>query len=144
MGNEADYIRIDRPVSCRYPRMKAFNHRVCNFDDTASNASFVCHNNLILVSTSFLSLQFPLSGPRIIDPLRSSVKQTKLDSHFVADVNVFDGTVMTPRTPFTKIWRLLNSGTSNWPHGSQLVWTGGHKFSHSLSVEIEVEKYYVV
>ncbi|KGN64343.1 protein NBR1 homolog isoform X2 [Cucumis sativus] len=108
MGNEADYIRIDRPVSCRYPRMKAFNHR------------------------------FPLSGPRIIDPLRSSVKQTKLDSHFVADVNVFDGTVMTPRTPFTKIWRLLNSGTSNWPHGSQLVWTGGHKFSHSLSVEIEV------
>ncbi|KAL0535370.1 hypothetical protein IC582_029699 [Cucumis melo] len=107
MGNEADYIRIDRPVSCRYPRMKAFNHR------------------------------FPLSGPRIIDPFRT-VKQTKLDSHFVADVNVFDGTMMLPRTPFTKIWRLLNSGTSNWPRGSQLVWTGGHKFSHSLSVEIEV------
>lgn len=97
------------------------------------------NNNLILVSTSFLPMQFPLSGPRIIDPFRT-VKQTKLDSHFVADVNVFDGTMMLPRTPFTKIWRLLNSGTSNWPRGSQLVWTGGHKFSHSLSVEIEVEK----
>ncbi|XP_038894266.1 protein JOKA2 isoform X2 [Benincasa hispida] len=109
MGNEADYIRIDRPVSCRHPRMNAFNRR------------------------------YPFSGPQIIDAMRrSSLKQTKLDSSFVADVNVFDGTVIAPSTPFTKIWRLRNSGTSNWPRGTQLMWTGGDKFSHSSSVEIAV------
>ncbi|CAK9311986.1 unnamed protein product [Citrullus colocynthis] len=108
MGNEADYIRIDRPVSCRHPRMKGFNHRN------------------------------PFPGPQIIDALRGPVKQTKLDSCFVADVNVFDGTVMAPSTPFTKIWRLGNSGTSNWPRGTQLVWIGGDKLGCSSSVEIEV------
>lgn len=108
MGNEADYIRIDRPVSCRNPRMKGFNRR------------------------------YPFPGPQIIDALRGPVKQTKLDSCFVADVNVFDGTVMAPCIPFTKIWRLRNSGTSNWPRGTQLVWIGGDKLGCSVPVEIEV------
>ncbi|XP_022923728.1 protein NBR1 homolog [Cucurbita moschata] len=108
MGNEADYIRIDRPVSHRRPRMKSCYRRP------------------------------PFPGPQIIDALISSGKQTKLDSRFVDDINVLDGTVMPPCTPFTKIWRLHNSGSVNWPRGTQLVWTGGDKFSRSESVELEV------
>ncbi|XP_023000730.1 protein NBR1 homolog [Cucurbita maxima] len=108
MGNEADYIRIDRPVSYWRPRMKSCYRRP------------------------------PFPGPKIINALISSGKQTKLDSRFVDDINVLDGTVMPPCTPFTKIWRLYNSGSVNWPRGTQLVWTGGDNFSRSESVELEV------
>lgn len=85
-------------------------------------------------------MQHPFAGPRIVDHLRSSGKQSKLSSRFVVDVNVLDGTVMAPSTTFTKIWRLCNSGSLNWPRGSQLVWTDGAKFSRSVSVDIEVVK----
>lgn len=62
----------------------------------------------------------------------------KLDSRFILDVNVIDGTMMAPSTAFTKIWRMRNNGTVKWPKGSQLVWIGGHKFSDSRSVNLEV------
>lgn len=62
----------------------------------------------------------------------------KLDSRFVLDVNVMDGTLMAPSTPFTKIWRMRNNGGLIWPKGTQLMWIGGDRFSKSDSVEIEV------
>lgn len=83
-------------------------------------------------------MQHPLTGPRVIDILKGCGKQTRLDSVFVADVTVFDGTMMAPSTPFTKVWRLRNTGGFNWPRGSQLVWMGGERFSDSVSVEVEV------
>ncbi|KAI3882474.1 hypothetical protein MKW92_003368 [Papaver armeniacum] len=45
------------------------------------------------------------------------------------NVNIPDGTLVAPLTPFTKIWRLVNNGTIPWPCGSQLVWNGGYKFT---------------
>lgn len=33
----------------------------------------------------------------------------KLDSRFIQDVNILDGTIVAPLTPFTKIWRMRNS-----------------------------------
>ena len=65
----------------------------------------------------------------------------KLDSRFILDVNVMDGTIMAPKTPFTKIWRMRNNGNLPWTHGTQLVWIGGDKFSPTDSVEIEVLGY---
>jgi len=64
--------------------------------------------------------------------------QPKLDSRFVLDVNVSDGTVMPSSTPFTKIWRMRNSGSVAWPQGVRLVWIGGDQFFSADSVEIEV------
>lgn len=64
----------------------------------------------------------------------------KLDSRFILDVNVIDGTMMAPSTAFTKIWRMRNNGTLVWPKGTQLVWIGGDKFSDSHSVDLEVCK----
>lgn len=64
---------------------------------------------------------------------------SKLDSRFIVDVNVLDGTVMAPSTAFTKIWRMRNSGTVAWPQGVRLMWTGGDRFSCSDSVELEVD-----
>jgi len=70
-------------------------------------------------------------------PLSKHAK-SKLDSRFILDVNVIDGTMMAPSTAFTKIWRMRNNGTSVWPKGTQLVWIGGDKLSDSLSVDLEV------
>lgn len=62
----------------------------------------------------------------------------RLDSRFILDVNVIDGTMMAPSTAFTKIWRIRNNGSIVWPKGTQLVWIGGDKFSDSHSVDLEV------
>ncbi|KAL9258961.1 JOKA2-like protein, partial [Drosera capensis] len=62
----------------------------------------------------------------------------RLDSRFIVDVNVLDGTIMAPKTPFTKIWLLRNNGQDAWPRGTQLLWIGGDKFSDVDAVEIKV------
>lgn len=81
-------------------------------------------------------------GPPALSPVmrHCGVKpaQAKLDSRFILDVNLLDGTMMAPSTPFTKIWRMRNSGSIVWPQGSQLVWIGGDRFSHADSADLEV------
>ncbi|KAK7291604.1 hypothetical protein RIF29_06878 [Crotalaria pallida] len=71
-------------------------------------------------------------------PHTLKVVRPKLDSRFILDVNVIDGTMMAPSTAFTKIWRIRNSGSLVWPMGTQLVWIGGDKFSDSHSVDLEI------
>lgn len=62
----------------------------------------------------------------------------RLDSRFIIDVNVIDGTIMAPSAPFTKIWRMRNTGSLIWPRGTQLVWIGGDRYSDAPSVDLEV------
>jgi len=64
--------------------------------------------------------------------------RAKLESRFIQDVTVLDGTVMPPSTHFTKIWRLRNNGTLAWPFGTQLVWVGGDQFGDQVSTNLEV------
>ncbi|XP_057950695.1 protein JOKA2 isoform X2 [Malania oleifera] len=110
MGNEADYIQMDRPASYFQPwPLKGLY-----------NPPSIC----------------PPVPPH---PLRGRMKPTrpKVDSRFIQDVNVMDGTITAPATPFTKIWRMRNNGTVVWPNGTQLVWIGGDRFSETDSVQIE-------
>ena len=65
-------------------------------------------------------------------------KREKLESRFILDVTVLDGTLMTPSTPFTKIWRMHNNGSVVWPLGTQLIWVGGDQFALQTSVPLEV------
>ncbi|KAF8408307.1 hypothetical protein HHK36_007455 [Tetracentron sinense] len=116
LGNEAEYIRMDRPVSYRSPKL-------------------------------FKESYDPFHHPRFLaPPLRHVMRgggmkpyRPKLDSRFIQDVNVVDGTTMAPTTPFTKIWRMRNNGTIVWPRGTQLVWIGGDQFTDRVSVEIPVD-----
>ncbi|KAJ1391891.1 Zinc finger, ZZ-type [Sesbania bispinosa] len=110
MGNETDYIRMDRPSFARGPQ--------CRYEH---------------------AIKFPTLQPHIFKSggiLKHA--KPKLDSRFILDVNVIDGTMMAPSTAFTKIWRMCNNGTSVWPKGTQLVWIGGDKFSDCHSVDLEV------
>ncbi|XP_065874826.1 protein NBR1 homolog isoform X2 [Euphorbia lathyris] len=112
MGNEADYIKMDRPVSYRHPRpFKGLHH-------------------------SYLNTVPPLAN--VIRHCGMKTSRHKLDSRFIMDVNVLDGTMMAPSTDFTKIWRMRNSGSVAWPQGARLVWIGGDKFCHEVSAELEI------
>lgn len=88
----------------------------------------------------------PWVGPPVLPVLphdlyrgcESKLGRSRLDCSFILDVNVIDGTMMAPSTPFTKIWRLRNTGSLTWPRGTQLVWIGGDRYSDALAVELEV------
>ncbi|KAI3777625.1 hypothetical protein L1987_47425 [Smallanthus sonchifolius] len=110
MGNATDYIRMDHPTNFRHPFMP-FNP----------------------------SLRIP--PPTLHHAMRahySKLSRSKLDSQFILDVNLLDGTIMAPCTAFTKIWRMRNNGSTIWPYGSQLQWIGGDQLSKSLSVDVEI------
>ncbi|KAL5183210.1 Protein NBR1 [Glycine soja] len=110
MGNGTDYIRMDHPASARGPR--------CVYGHTKNFPTLPPH---ILKKGAILKHARP-----------------RLDSRFILDVNVIDGTMMAPSTAFTKIWRIRNNGSIVWPKGTQLVWIGGDKFSDFHLVDLQV------
>jgi hypothetical protein len=55
----------------------------------------------------------------------TSASPTCLNSKFVADVTIPDGTVMQPGQKFTKAWRIQNTGTCTWDEGFGFIrWSG--------------------
>ncbi|KAI7754795.1 hypothetical protein M8C21_018794 [Ambrosia artemisiifolia] len=115
MGNATDYIRIDRPATSFRRQHMPFN--------------------------GFYDPSFYVPPPTLPHAMRapgSKFHRSKLDSRFILDVNVLDGTIMAPFTAFTKIWRMRNNGTVIWPHGSQLQWIGGDRLSNSDFVDVEI------
>jgi hypothetical protein len=45
------------------------------------------------------------------------------------DVTIPDGTVLQPGQPFSKTWRVINSGSCTWTGDYALVWFSGESFS---------------
>ncbi|KAJ9677881.1 hypothetical protein PVL29_022700 [Vitis rotundifolia] len=112
MGNEADYIRMDWPAR-QHPWSFKMSHDPMQQPEVHSPAQ-----------------PYPSIGCGV------RVCQPRLDSRFILDVNVIDGTVMAPSIPFTKTWRMRNTGNAVWARGTRLVWIGGDRFSEKDSVEI--------
>jgi len=48
-------------------------------------------------------------------------------ARFVTDVTIPDGTEITANQKFTKIWRMRNEGTTDWPLFTKLLPTGGDR-----------------
>lgn len=48
---------------------------------------------------------------------------------FVRDVTVADGSVFTPGSEFTKVWRLQNTGSCTWDSDYSLVYVSGDRMS---------------
>ncbi|KAK6153267.1 hypothetical protein DH2020_012906 [Rehmannia glutinosa] len=113
MGNDRDYTRLDRPVVYRH-HMSFKGLHDARARDWSPNLQQVYRGSMVKLGA------------------------TKLDSRFIQDVNIFDGTVMAPLIPFTKIWCMRNNGTVAWPQKTQLVWIGGDKLSNELSVEVQI------
>ncbi|XP_028309038.1 uncharacterized protein C6orf106 homolog [Gouania willdenowi] len=49
---------------------------------------------------------------------------------FVKDVTIGEGESVPPNTPFTKTWRIQNTGAEAWPPGVCLKYVGGDQFGH--------------
>jgi hypothetical protein len=61
----------------------------------------------------------------IVPVAPTSAGPTCLNSQFVADITVPDGTVMQPGQKFTKAWRIQNTGTCPWDEGFGFIrWSG--------------------
>lgn len=113
MGNDVDYIRMDRPVTYQHP-------------------------------LAFKGLYDPNGWMR--SPTVPQVSQgcglksgrPKLDSCFIEDVSVLDGSIMAPSSPFIKIWRMRNNGNIVWPKGTKLVWIGGDRLCDACSVDLQI------
>lgn len=50
---------------------------------------------------------------------------------FASDVNVPDGTVLTPGQKFTKTWKVDNVGSCSWTSQYSLKWIGGNRMGGS-------------
>lgn len=60
-------------------------------------------------------------------------------ARFVAELDaVVDDTPLPPLTPFTKIWRLENTGATTWGDGYQFVFTGGQTLgaAHRIAIPL--------
>ncbi|GEM_PF-248123 len=57
---------------------------------------------------------------------------------FVSDVTVLDGTLFAPGTPFTKTWRLKNSGSCTWTTSYKLIFQSGDQMGAPASINLPV------
>lgn len=71
-------------------------------------------------------------GPRV----RRHPCRFMLSASFVSDVSIDDGTVLSPNTPFVKVWRLRNDGERAWPEGTTLTHVFGPRLSDVQSVSV--------
>ncbi|KAI0516152.1 hypothetical protein KFK09_008824 [Dendrobium nobile] len=92
MGSETEYMRIDWS-DFQFPKAVKDQHKLCGSQLPSTVAS-----------PNWMKAPIP-----------------KLDSCFIRDVTVWDGTVIGPCSRFTKIWKMRNNGTISWPFGTQLV-----------------------
>lgn len=80
------------------------------------------------------AVPFPTLSLGTNTPLPSATALCDL-AHFVKDVNIPDGTVMTPNQSFTKTWRLTNYGTCTWS-GYNLIFDSGDLMNGTSPIAI--------
>lgn len=61
-------------------------------------------------------------------PTATTAPTCVINSKFVADLTIPDGTIFTPNAVFTKSWRVLNNGSCDWENFS-LVFVSGTQMS---------------
>ena len=93
-----------------------------------------------LSATATLSLSVPTSSPIAVNtftsvPPLTSAPVSRCDSAaFVGDVTYPDGSTVPLGGPFTKIWRLQNTGTCTWTTSYALVYVSGERFGAPAAV----------
>lgn len=72
----------------------------------------------------------------IVVPREAPPSQRVDEARYVADVTVEDGTLVQPGQPFTKTWRIRNSGTTAWGDGYELAFFGDQRMQGPESVPL--------
>lgn len=68
--------------------------------------------------------------------LPSATPACVYDMRFITDVTIPDDSLIAPGLPFTKVWRVQNSGTCAWPNGSVWFFAAGHQMGGPNSVSV--------
>ncbi|CAM6106190.1 unnamed protein product [Calypogeia fissa] len=135
--DQADYDRIERPL---------FRPRHLHF---GGSGRMRCP---ALYSNHHQGRHMSMSGPYTSRPsdrwhqgpvpqIAGAMYAGKLDSRFVEDVTIMDGTEMAQGTRFTKIWRLRNSGKIPWAPQTKLVHVGGDALGSVIVVPLDLPEH---
>jgi len=62
----------------------------------------------------------PTPAHKVCDPATDTI-----DSAFIGDIGLADGTHLAPNTKFKKTWQVRNTGDCSWPDGTELVRIAG-------------------
>lgn len=137
-GIQCDGCGVHPITGPRFKSKVKEDYDLCNncFDDMGSEAEYI-RMDLPLNYQNPGPFNFRNHHPLVCSPSLPS-DHAKLDSCFILDVNVLDGTIMTPLTNFTKIWRMRNNGSLAWPHGTNLLWIGGDQLSKTLFYDLKI------
>jgi hypothetical protein len=106
--------------------------------DLTANAPTATHTPPPPTPTETLPPTFTPTATNTLIPTATWTASPTVDprpcdaASFVADVTIPDGTVMTPGTSFTKIWRIRNVGICNWTNQYSLVFTSGERMDSSF------------
>lgn len=58
------------------------------------------------------------------------------DAVFEADITIPDGTALSPGEPFTKVWRIKNTGTTTWGTNYRWIFDGGAQMGAPAHIEV--------
>ncbi len=71
----------------------------------------------------------PTAPPEPTIPAPTSITTPCNRAQFISDVSIPDGTNIQVNQPFTKTWRLKNTGSCTWTSGYQLIFDHGDQMS---------------
>ncbi|EXX66310.1 hypothetical protein RirG_125040 [Rhizophagus irregularis DAOM 197198w] len=82
-----------------------------------------------------LSLKTPVAETISKNPSGKAFDASMLNSRFIEDVNVPDGTVLVPQAQFLKIWKMSNNGSIAWPESTVLHYVGGQRMFNDALIK---------
>ncbi|KAK1373868.1 PB1 domain, Zinc finger, ZZ-type, UBA-like, Next to BRCA1, central domain protein [Heracleum sosnowskyi] len=137
-GIQCDGCGVHPITGPRFKSKVKEDYDLCNncFDDMGSEAEYI-RMDLPLNYQNLGAFNFHYHHSLGRSPTLPA-DHAKIDSCFILDVNILDGTIMKPLTHFTKIWRMRNNGSVAWPHGTNLLWIGGDQLSKTLFCDLKI------
>jgi len=98
-----------------------------NTNDLSIGTNTVVANGISAVFTLPIMDSTPSPAPYVLTmPTSSACVDSAM---FISDVTIPDNTILTPNTPFTKIWRLKNTGTCPWDGNYLVAYISGSTMS---------------
>jgi Ig-like domain-containing protein len=78
----------------------------------------------------------PINAPTRTSPPSATVDLTCVRAEFLGDVTIVDDAVLAPAAPFTKTWRIKNSGTCTWTGAYKLAFMQGDRMGSPDSIPL--------
>ncbi len=89
---------------------------------------------LVSIPTAVIPTQIPSAPtPTLANVAPPPTGGGCLNSLYVSDITIPDGTLMAPGQAFVKTWKFQNSGTCAWTSDYQIIFTSGKAMSGSTS-----------